>query len=385
MDGSNTHNHGHLYDRSEEIEVGGNDPLGKLATWIQPESTVLELGPATGYFSKYLKEELSCVVDAVEISPTMAEKAAQYCRDIWVADLDQEDLVERFQVKSYDYVIAADVIEHLRNPEEVIRKSKALLKDDGKLLLSIPNVGHAAVIAGLLQGDFHYTEEGLLDRTHVHFYTRRSLVAFLETCGLYVTASSDVVFLPEETEFSDDLSGIEESVRNILLNRPDGLVYQFVLSASANSDDQLEEAALLTEANQEIDALRQKRREKFQEELHVVKQALRDAEKLAFERENDKQVLREEISQLRTGLANAEELVKELHEEQVNLRGGLKHAKELAIEWEATNQKLRRELEQVRSGLKHAEKLAIERMEKLNQIKSTKTWRLMQKLKITGK
>ena len=72
--------------------------------------------------------------------------------------------------KRYDYIVILDVLEHLRNPQGVLNKVRECLQINGKILLSVPNLAHNAVLLKLLNDDFPYTELGLLDNTHVHFF-----------------------------------------------------------------------------------------------------------------------------------------------------------------------------------------------------------------------
>lgn len=84
----------------------------------------------------------------------------------------------------YDLVVFADVLEHMANPEEILRKSRSWLGQQGHLLISIPNVRHLSVIADLVfRGDWVYAEDGILDKTHLRFFTARSFVRLLSACG----------------------------------------------------------------------------------------------------------------------------------------------------------------------------------------------------------
>ena len=83
-------------------------------------------------------------------------------------------------------MVLADVLEHLREPARALRDATDLLREGGRLVLSVPNVAHGALRLALLQGRWSYTETGLLDRTHLHFFTRTSLFELVEGAGLAV-------------------------------------------------------------------------------------------------------------------------------------------------------------------------------------------------------
>lgn len=91
-----------------------------------------------------------------------------------------------YQLNSLDYILFGDVLEHLHDPSAVISKLKSYLKPNGKIIASIPNLMHYSVIIPLLQGSFTYTDEGLLDRTHIHFFTQKEIYKLFEENGYKV-------------------------------------------------------------------------------------------------------------------------------------------------------------------------------------------------------
>ena len=82
----------HIY-RRELPGIGPDDSLRRLADWIPADTTVLELGPATGYFTRYLSESLGCTVDAIELDTGMAEQVRPFCRKLIVGDLVDPDIL----------------------------------------------------------------------------------------------------------------------------------------------------------------------------------------------------------------------------------------------------------------------------------------------------
>ena len=191
---------------------------------------MLELGPATGYFTRYLYEELECVVDAVEISSEMAEQARPWLNRLVVGDIEQLDF-DVFGGESYDVIVCADVIEHLRDPWRISGQLASLIKDGGRLLLSVPNVGYMGVLLDLLQGSFRYRDEGLLDRTHLRFFTIESLRDLLEKSGWHLWSVEQVNLSLLDSEFHVRLELLGPALRDALLARPDALCYQWIVEA----------------------------------------------------------------------------------------------------------------------------------------------------------
>ena len=217
----------HVY--RNEVFIDSDDSLGIIARRVPHGSLVLELGPATGYLTRFLYEELGCTVDAVEWSPAMAEEARPWCRRLVVADL--EDGVLADLEPGYDVVICADVLEHLYEPGAVLRQLPQLLGTGGKLIFSIPNMAYAGLILDLIAGSFQYREEGLLDKSHIRFFTRASFVALLESAGLEATAVEPVRVPFEHSEFYGHLELLTVPLKNYLFSLPDADAYQFIVEA----------------------------------------------------------------------------------------------------------------------------------------------------------
>ena len=220
------------------FDADGADSLAKLARWIRPGSSVLELGAATGYFTEHL-HSLGCTVDIVEVDAAAAAEAGRFARRTVVADLDADAWIREIGGARYDTIICADVIEHLRDGEGLLARLRPLLADGGELLLSVPNVAHSALIAGLLDERFDYGGEGLLDPTHVKLYTWRSLATALDRAGYAVRAWDATTVAPFETEFRVRSESLEPALRAALTRRPHAFVYQWLARAVAGHDDHL--------------------------------------------------------------------------------------------------------------------------------------------------
>lgn len=213
------------------IDPEGDDSLARLLRRIPKGASVLELGPATGYCSRYLREALDCTVDAVELSAEMAEHARPWCRRLVVGNVEELDLEQVLGGQAYEIILCADVIEHLRDPWSLARKLSQCLLPGGRLLLSVPNVGYLGLLVDLLRGNFRYRDEGLLDRTHLRFFTFDSVRELLEQTGWHVWAAEQVALSLTDSEFRVRLETLSPALRDELLARPDALCYQWVVEA----------------------------------------------------------------------------------------------------------------------------------------------------------
>jgi SAM-dependent methyltransferase len=148
-------------------------------------SRVLDVGCATGYLGQYLIEHKSCVVEGVEPDTRAAAVAERSYRRVWVGSVEDEDLLMRLH-GPYDVVMCPAVLEHLRNPEMVVRRLCQLIAPGGLLLATLPNVAHWSLRWEHVLGRWEYTDYGLLDRTHLRFYTLRTGRRMLEDAGYRV-------------------------------------------------------------------------------------------------------------------------------------------------------------------------------------------------------
>ena len=111
-------------------------------------------------------------VAGIECDAATAEKAREYYDAFQVADVESFAFPYR---REFDYIVFADVLEHLRDPAAVLRRCVPALKETGKIIISVPNIANWIIRLGLLLGKFDYMDRGILDRTHLRFFTLRSL------------------------------------------------------------------------------------------------------------------------------------------------------------------------------------------------------------------
>ncbi len=136
---------------------------------------LLDVGAANGFLAQRLTER-GYEVTGIEGDPRLAALAAGKCHAVVVADLDRE---APELSGSFDVIVYGDVLEHLKDPLRVFQHLNRYLSPDGTLVISVPNVAHLRVRLQLLLGRFEYAERGILDRTHLRFFTLSSLRRFL--------------------------------------------------------------------------------------------------------------------------------------------------------------------------------------------------------------
>ncbi|EPR26818.1 bifunctional 2-polyprenyl-6-hydroxyphenol methylase/3-demethylubiquinol 3-O-methyltransferase UbiG [Geobacillus sp. WSUCF1] len=218
------------YDFNIDINAENNSHA-MILRMVGKNKKVLELGCATGYMTNILTNLLGCEVSCVEYDAVAAEKARRYSNNVIVGDLNNFDFSQHFQKGEFDVIIFADVLEHLYDPLDVLKRVKPYLSANGEILVSIPNIAHCSVIAELLQGRFPYKELGLLDNTHIRFFTRSGVIKLFQDAGLTIKEMNRTVCPPEQTEFRTNLNVFPQQVADYLRSLPDADTYQFIVRA----------------------------------------------------------------------------------------------------------------------------------------------------------
>lgn len=157
---------------------------GRIMNWAKPSLRALDVGCDTGRLGEGLKK-MGLAVDGVEMDPDAARLAAGRLDRVVTGSILDSSVFQSLE-GPYDIIIFADVLEHLPKPETVLDGIKALLADGGEVYASLPNVANFRVRIPLLFGRFQYTEIGILDKTHLRFFTRQTAQELFTGAGYEV-------------------------------------------------------------------------------------------------------------------------------------------------------------------------------------------------------
>jgi O-antigen biosynthesis protein len=164
---------------------------------VNPNTKVLDLGCATGYFARELTHK-NCSVFGVDNDPEAIILARAFCTQTKRLDLEtftKKDLPKKY----FDTILLIDVIEHVKNVENLLLTVHNFVKPGGNLILSTPNISHLSIRVNLLSGNFNRTETGIMDKTHVQFFTPQTLKELLINTGWQpkaIFASADFGQIP---------------------------------------------------------------------------------------------------------------------------------------------------------------------------------------------
>lgn len=156
-----------------------------LINLIPPNSQrILEVGCAAGETGYFIKKKLGEQVEitGIEISQEAGEKAAKRLDVVHIGNVEEITLDDK--IGYFDCIVYGDVLEHLVDPWALLAKHCKYLNPQGSIIASIPNIGYVKVIDMLKRGEWKYEDAGIMDRTHLRFFTRPSIHELFQQAGL---------------------------------------------------------------------------------------------------------------------------------------------------------------------------------------------------------
>ncbi len=263
-----------------DIDLDSDTTATKVLKMVGRDKKVLECGCGPGHMSKVLKEHFNCDVTGIDLDPASAEMAKSHCDRVLCCDLDSIDLTSSFEKDSFDVILFADVLEHLKDPGRVLVQARDILAPKGFIVISIPNIAYAGVISGLILGEFRYRDTGLLDSTHLRFFTASGIRDLLKKSG-YRIRSWDSYTVPFEfSEFKDTFQQLPDVIQAYLHKGANADTYQFIIKAmpSKISGDQDDISRRLAEQEQERQETRdndiQSKIKALEEEIALTRKSL---------------------------------------------------------------------------------------------------------------
>lgn len=160
-------------------------PNEEICALVEEGQKVLDVGCATGRIAEKLKREKNCSVVGIEISKAMAQIARKRCDKVIIANIELLKPIG-FPAKFFDIILFADILEHCRNPKDILQNLKRYLSNKGYILVSVPNVANWEIRYNLLRGEFNYQGGTILDDGHLRFFTLATIRGLIEESGFRV-------------------------------------------------------------------------------------------------------------------------------------------------------------------------------------------------------
>lgn len=196
-----------------------------LLSEVPEGSRVLEIGAASGYMGEYLIEHKKCEVWGVEPVKELYEDASHYgYTKLFNTGAEAFLAMPEVAAEKFDVIFMGDVLEHMVQPDDVLTRLRSLLKPGGRVVISLPNIAHYTTRWQLLTGRFDMKESGIMDRTHLHFFTLKTMREMIEKSGFTIQKVR-----PSSGNMEEKLLGFGKT---LLFNWPTLFAVQFIFVAT---------------------------------------------------------------------------------------------------------------------------------------------------------
>jgi methionine biosynthesis protein MetW len=182
------------YDFDLHLDIPSNAHALQFAL-VPERARVLDVGCGSGILGAALMQKKQCTVVGVDSDPKAVAIAKGRLNDARSVDLEHTGWSDQLSLAWFDAIIFGDVLEHTKEPEAILREAKRLLAPNGHIIVSLPNVAYIMVRLRMMFGKFNYSDSGILDRTHLRFFTRKSARELIERAGYRITSEHFASFV----------------------------------------------------------------------------------------------------------------------------------------------------------------------------------------------
>lgn len=166
---------------NQDFKKGIGLKYKKVFELVRSNQSILEIGCHTGYLGEVFKKRGNRIW-GIEINSDAADKAKPFYEKVLIGDIEDANLWNTV-VQKFDVILFLDVLEHLVDPWRILIKSREFLNPQGFIIITLPNIAFYAIRKNLLFGRFDYQESGIIDKTHLRFFTFHSAQKFIYDCG----------------------------------------------------------------------------------------------------------------------------------------------------------------------------------------------------------
>jgi 2-polyprenyl-3-methyl-5-hydroxy-6-metoxy-1,4-benzoquinol methylase len=233
------------YDLSQKsldaIIADEANPITRIANLLPSRSTVLDVGAGNGVLADVVRMLQNAVVlDGVEPSRAASQIACRKYRSFHCG-FHESHPDNMATSRKYDAIVAADVIEHTPDPQEFLQSLQPCLAKGGKIYLSVPNVSFGSLRVALLCGKWDYTDWGLVERTHLRYFTKRTILELAEAIGMHIERIDYLRRSPFDMDIQIQNFRLNPFTLRSIYRDPLASVYQFVVVLTFDAVQELRE------------------------------------------------------------------------------------------------------------------------------------------------
>jgi len=286
---------------SENMPPDLKDAIGWMFDYIEKNRIFLDFGCSTGYFGSLIKKAKNNKVFGVEISND-ANEARKVLDGVYVFDIDSEWPKEVYEQK-YDYLFFGDIIEHLKDPQKALEKARALLKEGGLVFISTPNIAHISVRLELLGGNFDYEPMGILDNTHLKYFTKESLTKLVQEAGYNIhSIDFSANDYPDKTIESmlikNGLQPTEKFWKMVNTPEARAFQYKFVLEPKATKNTRTQLAPKIKNPSEKPEVIRNAAMDDLEKKVENLRTHAEEQAKIIEHHEGENRVLKQKIQRI---------------------------------------------------------------------------------------
>ena len=178
-------------------------------------NSIIEIGSGSGALAKAIKHRSpNTNYIGVELDSEYATLSSRYCDLVLTDNIETPSTELNKYIQSTSAIVFSDVLEHLYNPWETLKFLRSEISNECSIYASIPNIQHWSIIFGLISGNFNYSDSGLLDRTHIRFFTKNTIISMFNDCGFEIKSISPRIFnFPEQDKYLSLIKEVSEKLQ----------------------------------------------------------------------------------------------------------------------------------------------------------------------------